>query len=1552
MPTQTNGTIVVQGRPPSDLSDLWRNAFRKYNEKVGEKGAKINVDGGDLVTNLADVVDQIQDDAKKFSLHRHSNDKLDNIRSTICANLGIAQVVGDQLAKAVSTSFPAASPIWTVATYAIQASQRMSADYDKLEALFEETGGFLKTLKILEDRVPDNQDYTNQVTDIIESIIVVFAIHTKYMNMHRPMKFLKSLSGEDGELADAYTNVTKALEKLSACSTQMTLRNTEDIKLFLTENQESVNAIQQQVAAQLGMLQDLKESQEEHFSIIEAGNVQIQTTQIQGFQHLEQLFKDRLGDLGPRSDKQGQSKATDPAARTLAAINHVRQWCFEKLNGSESFLEDGLTSLARKLEKKAVNTGYAWFFEDEKYVSWTKGEIPLLIVHGSPGIGKSVLAHFASKDMIEKSGLNREREVTACFHFQETREELRSVKNALLSLVYQITQYHAKYSEEVEAILTDDSPLCDGIPEVKLIWEELLCQRFTKQSDRTLYLLLDGLDEMADTEMASLVLLLTRISTEGLRIRVLLACRSERLCLLEPLQSEKLEIHSHSFAPDIHAFVHTKIDDLPRVGRFSVKLKKLILSKLVEKADGILYADIVLHILDDIGREAPVRRTISKLPPGLDPLYGHFVTEAYRSKSLEYQKAYKTFYTWLAYSKRPMKVAEAGSVVTLMWKNGEFSVEDELDRNAGRLLELMRDDAEGEDEYSPDTTDEPHNDTQGSNPDGDDALESTDDETTGSLYFREKSFRDFLKRQNASYGILGVSPFEAHLSLMETLVHVLCTEMAAEKSKEHALVEYAAWAWDWHFLQLDSANASKDQIERVISAIYLVLRFNDAATYRIENSSRRYEVDCDELRPTAVRKAAVDALSDWIERAVLLQVNLEQEIAQWIGEIRDKHEHAVTWLVKHHVQNWLSGLEYSALFTSFDFALATMREVSQNPSQSFGVSFDHDQHDLVKSSKHDSEDVKWTILEIYEVANFLDTAQSDVYFYYALAQVLSSYEQPYLKEALEECNKSLTLVASDGMRFRVLVLKAGICKDMAIQMDNDDADTTEYGDSEDLKSQARQYLVEAFEFRQTAFGEPLSEQERIELFHALFSLGTCQSYFDADKSIAAYENSVTYGPRAAAKVVLAAVTRVLQLNERYEELLTKVEEAPFENQIDWLLYSNHHDSLQKAAFRSGHEGMQRMVRIYQRMIDHFDRQDRAAGLRINLGNLQRRMLGNDVAAKKLYCEILDSPVCRTASGNNSIDALVLARFNFAELLYEEFAASADPARKTPLLNEMKQLPDKRLALALGLGDDEKSMTSVILARMMRKMGPAEEYSKLMESIFAVCVNGLTDETTTNDFGSLRLLAKVLALAGLERDARIAFTAQFSVLEREEVHEEADGEAEDVTDEIPEVVARQEQGTATSETDGGQNSNAMEHGDDDGDTDAAAEEQAQEEAPEDTAETTEDLMDEPSRDCDGCGITFSAWNDGVTYLCAVCTFTELCQSCYERRINPAIIPFNRMGRSFCGENHEYIKGPIEDWKGIKDGVMTIGEEKVLFKEWLGKLQEERWVQAWKDFWKGA
>lgn len=55
------------------------------------------------------------------------------------------------------------------------------------------------------------------------------------------------------------------------------------------------------------------------------------------------------------------------------------------------------------------------------------------------------------------------------------------------------------------------------------------------------------------------------------------------------------------------------------------------------------------------------------------------------------------------------------------------------------------------------------------------------------------------------------------------------------------------------------------------------------------------------------------------------------------------------------------------------------------------------------------------------------------------------------------------------------------------------------------------------------------------------------------------------------------------------------------------------------------------------------------------------------------------------------------------------------------------------------------------------------------------------------------------------------------------------------------------------------------------------------------------------------------------------------------------------KGWCGKDHGYVKAPIEGWRGVKNGVLRIGEEEIDFKEWMRGLREERWPQAWESFW---
>lgn len=113
---------------------------------------------------------------------------------------------------------------------------------------------------------------------------------------------------------------------------------------------------------------------------------------------------------------------------------------------------------------------------------------------------------------------------------------------------------------------------------------------------------------------------------------------------------------------------------------------------------------------------------------------------------------------------------------------------------------------------------------------------------------------------------------------------------------------------------------------------------------------------------------------------------------------------------------------------------------------------------------------------------------------------------------------------------------------------------------------------------------------------------------------------------------------------------------------------------------------------------------------------------------------------------------------------------------------MQKLPNLKAGGGKGaLGNEDnwnESQTQVMLGLMARTIGSPIEFQRLLDATFNSSVAGLTDSVGWNDFYSFRLLAKVLAcVPGLERDARIALSCQFSITDVSVDHGNSDASDE-------------------------------------------------------------------------------------------------------------------------------------------------------------------------------
>lgn len=99
----------------------------------------------------------------------------------------------------------------------------------------------------------------------------------------------------------------------------------------------------------------------------------------------------------------------------------------------------------------------------------------------------------------------------------------------------------------------------------------------------------------------------------------------------------------------------------------------------------MLYAEHMLRRLNSIGREGAVLREIeNNLPEDLQSLYAVMLSECQSHRTPDQFRSLKQLFAWLAFSKRPLSLEEAKSLVLLKNQEGSFSIEDEIQGRSAR----------------------------------------------------------------------------------------------------------------------------------------------------------------------------------------------------------------------------------------------------------------------------------------------------------------------------------------------------------------------------------------------------------------------------------------------------------------------------------------------------------------------------------------------------------------------------------------------------------------------------------------------------------------------------------------------------------------------------------------------------------------------------------------------------------------------------------------------------------------------------------------------------
>ena len=611
------------------------------------------------------------------------------------------------------------------------------------------------------------------------------------------------------------------------------------------------------------------------------------------------------------------------------------------------------------------------------------------------------------------------------------------------------------------------------------------------------------------------------------------------------------------------------------------------------------------------------------------------------------------------------------------------------------------------------------------------------------------------------------------------------------------------------------------------------------------------------------------------------------------------------------------------------------------------------------------------------MVDLFDDVKMDATAYFSVASVMFHFKRRNAAEAT--CDKALEVCNEPVQRIRILDLKAQIQlkrnkTDEAYQTINDciallDSD----GVSADMK-------------RWATITKARIEVEREESEAAALSYARAR-LMDPD--------NLTPGD------VLEEELEIFENEQKARHIGTLKEWSGLER-LTWMAWNyddygaDRHAVLRDIAVETGEKEF--VEEMYEEAIRYLDNVGSGAPLRCDLALFYVQVYEDIEKARKVLHEVLDSSSTGWAYAiTEQIPEIILEKAlnSQTDILSRLFKRSCNPVVKKQLLEEAKNLTTRPLALDVPPQSHTYLLQrQIMLARMYLKIGPAEEFQNTVQEIIDVCIEGLRDKVGWNDSSNLVSLASALMILGkaipngdkILRASEVLFSSKFSRLSPEVRDDDSEDGGDDGESAVVDGDDNNDENLGgdgdQDEGDDG-NEDGDDGGDDDDDSDGEygtdddiSSDEGEEEGNDDGSNNGDDGEDGTGGDDEGQGAAdegdldigrnvevacngrcnpatmFWGWEGRVAYECTTCFGGFLCEPCYEARQadNRGEVPLK--GRQYCGRNHEYLKGPIEGWRGVKDGKLMIeGEEPVDFEEFLRQIKDELVKEAWETFWEG-
>ncbi|KAL2676439.1 hypothetical protein Neosp_010197 [[Neocosmospora] mangrovei] len=1475
-----------------DVADLWKEALKSYKGVVG-------FDLQRKFDNVQGMLDFGTDQMNNFHKFRHDKGKVDRLRTLFASNLDLVEQGANQIISAASPAFPPAAAIGTAMTYLLQACRSVSADYDIVIVFFNDMNSFLTRITILETRLPKYKAYQNCLMEVFTSILTMCGFAHKYIELGRFKKWISNLfKGDDGELGGARSNMNKRLEHLQQATEFAILGNTEET---------------------LKMTAQLEENQRSHTEMLEEVGHAIDT-----IHENTASIKDDVAKLlklfgGQKKEKQPEK----PQANKPPSANGIR-------NAMPVVSQDDHEY--QVLKETLLTDSCSWVFSEPEWEDWLNmkdGTRPILAITGQPGTGKSHLA-ASVHDMLEQRAREDDTGHTcvAHFYFREQEESFALFLCGLITLVNQIAATNNAACEKLNAQIARD----DINPDTSL-WQDiakyLLGAVFEQDSKFHLFIVFDGLDELYDWDSFK-EFLSKFIVDEKLRISLAVTSRPERLSdLPEDTKLIRIEATKEKQRQDLKSLIWHQINSLNHLRRFSRYVQQRVAVKVEEASPNMLYAEHLLVRLNNLGREGAVLRALEqKKPEDLHDIYETLLAECQRRMPVIHQQVAASLLHWIAFAKRGLTLTEVQSLVKYLSQDDEFDIE-EIPEFFSKFLRI------GDAGYDAELRAK----HQASTATAQD-LRKDDDNDDDDIYedgplpvkFQERSMRNYFTNSSHGFSLFRWGPSEAHRRIFLTSTK-LAQPSRTDVSEDLQKYCVSFLLDHWLDIQIDQ-HTPEGQVE-VLEAFAEAFSNKTGLSEMMGRAGMLYEkgstTDTDSrirdwaklLEKPDIKAALSDFAVEWWQRVgqdpPTSRLGLAKGYLRELYQAQSSHDATQAW---ERLSGVLNAIGQGKLL---------MEQAYINFPDQFKDRKDHD-GDNNKEKAKEEDGLNETVATLGILNLFGDEIKPDAGAHRAVSQVL--FEKDYLRPAEKICRTALELCNSKDHEW----YKASCVLSHILLYQK-------------KKKEAYDVINTAVaELRVNEVPPPLKRIVHTTCAKTQKKMGylgpALKSYADAKS---ADPDGITPAED------LVGELKVLDRKRDKTEYIQVLKSWSLLERITWLA-SNYADEGEERhaifcdiACETGEQEF--IVKFYEEVIGFLDNLDAGTPLRLDLALVYFEVCRDPKKALKPLDEVFDSHATGFLFPITAITATGMiqrAVNTMVNVQVELFRKSRDPIYKAERLNSLAALPQRPFSLDVPrISAFYTSQQRVGLAYMYMVMGPVVKFQEVLQSLLDDSFVALSDSVGWNDSLYLWMLAQALALLSralgndekIRRYARIVGSGLFSRLSKGD-----NDEGKEVREQAIDGDSRKKQ----------VDSEGKQEAVDDGGADTDSDYGEMGDPPEDEG----DLLDSDEA-WFGCGgfcnpsRTFRWWGGRSAYFYVTFATGMICEECQAEYDTIQRGEGTFKGRYFYGIGHDHLKLPVEGWRGVRDGVLTLeGEEPITVTDFIKKLQTEVCEDAWGRLWEGG